>query len=97
MRLTFRQSGGFAGLTRGVEVDASELSEGLARAIEQLVRSGAKASQATPEARDLTTYALTIEDAGRTHQLAFDDMSIPAEAGPLLAYLQRRAKPVPPK
>jgi hypothetical protein len=100
MKITYRESGGFAGLSRGVEIDTSTLPAADARRVEALVaRAGLKQqARAGPAgARDLAGYQITIEsDAGRV-AVSFDDMTVPEDADDLLAYLQERAGPLPPE
>jgi hypothetical protein len=100
MKISYRESGGFTGLSRGVEIDTATLPAADARRVEALVaRAGLKGQARTgpAEARDVAGYQITIEsEAGRV-AVSFDDMSVPAEADDLLAFLQERAGPVPPQ
>jgi hypothetical protein len=97
MKITYRESGGFTGLSRGVEIDTSTLPAAEARSVEALVaRAGLKdqARSGPAGARDLAGYQITIEsDAGQV-VVSFDDATVPAEADDLLAYLQERAAPL---
>ena len=58
LKITFRESGGFAGLVRGCELDSSSLPPAAAAALDVLL-AGAKApSRASRGARDLVTYEI---------------------------------------
>jgi len=99
MKVTFRQSGGYAGLSRGCELDSATMSRTEAAKLERLVeksRGAAAGTTSKPGARDLTSYRVTVETDKGSHQLEFDDLTVPAEATDLLAYLQRCAKPITP-
>jgi len=94
MKVRFLQSGGFAGMVRGCELDSAALAPELARELEQLVGQ----SQITPgeylseTARDLQQYEITIENGGSV-SVVFDDANIPASARPLLNFLKKLARP----
>lgn len=100
MKVTFRQSGGLAGLTRGCELDSETLPAAEARRLEKLVaKSGLEGveSASPPAARDLVTYEITVEREGGTESVRFDDLSVPDAAAPLLELLQGCAKAHPPR
>lgn len=94
MKISFRQSGGFAGLILGCELDSEKLprseAQELARLVQQaaLDRVGAKTSS---KGRDLVNYEIVVEHDGRTTKASFDDMTIPANVQALMDYLSRRA------
>ena len=97
MKVKFGQSGGYAGLRRGCELDTDSLPADEAATLQSLVeQSGilqAKSGR-TPTARDLFNYDITIETSQGSHHVSFDDMTMPESVDPLLEYLQDRAKPV---
>lgn len=98
MKVSFRQSGGFAGLTRGCELDSETLPAAEARRLEKLVAEShleSLGSTSTPAARDAVTYEITVEREGGTERVRFDDLSVPESAAPLLELLQACAKPRP--
>ncbi len=100
MKVTFRETGGVAGLTRGIELDTSSLPPADAKHLEQLVlalRDRPRRTLDTSNARDLTNYDITIHDAGVTHHLSFNDMTLSEDAQPLINLLQRQSRPVNPK
>ncbi len=98
MKISFRESGGFAGLIRGCEIDTKQLSNQEAAQLESLVtHSGIFQHQgkATPNARDVFNYEVVVETDKETHRASFNDMNLPESAIPLLEYLQARAEPMP--
>jgi len=94
MKVRYRQSGGYAGLVLGCELDSDKLpraeAEELARLVKQAVldKVGVKRSS---RGRDLTNYEIIVENNGRTPKASFDDMTIPADVQPLLDFLRSRA------
>ena len=99
MKVRFVQSGGFAGITRGCEFDASTLSPTMTREIETLVQSSRIPGSAISESgsgRDLRQYEIIIEEGDRKIDLTFDDSTIPELAKKLLGFLKRNARPRPP-
>ncbi len=93
MRISFTQSGGFAGLVRGCRVDTVTLEPEERTRVEGLVAAaGWDASwERFSEGRDRFQYEITIEcDAAPVHVVC-DDACVPAEARPLVAYLKEHA------
>ncbi|BAZ22772.1 hypothetical protein NIES4073_36590 [Kalymmatonema gypsitolerans NIES-4073] len=98
MKVKFSQSGGYAGLRRGCELDTDSLSPAEAAKLQSLVeQSGILQAQSrhTPHARDLFNYNITVETSEGAPTVSFDDLSLPENAQPLLEYLQSCAKPLP--
>lgn len=96
MKIQFRQSGGYAGLIRGCDLDTSTLSKSEATQIEQLA-SAAQATAPTSSGADLTCYEIEITDGRRKKSLTLDDMSLTEETAPLVELLAQHAKPLPLK
>jgi len=100
MKIRYREAGGFAGISRGVDIDTATLPEDEAHGVVALVEAAALQDlqrEGPPGARDLQRYEIMVErDDGRT-VLRFDDATIPAAVESLLAYLQDRARPRPPE
>jgi hypothetical protein len=96
MKLTFRQSGGFAGLSLGCEIDDADLPRAEAARLRRLVQRCRLEDAAPPaEARDVTTYEITIETPAGVRHATFHDLAVPERMQPLLDFLQRRAAPRP--
>jgi hypothetical protein len=95
MKVSFRQSGGFAGLVRGVDLDTSKMDTDDAAELEKLVAASdiqGHTSRRKQAARDLVQYEISIDHAAR---LTFDDHTIPTDVQPLLKYLRARSAPMP--
>src|SRR5260370_17440432 len=96
MKVRFRQSGGFAGLIRGCELDSAELPDREAAELNQLLRQPpSEPRHSTEAARDLTQYELSVETPRGTRTLSWDDLSAPAPAA-LIELLRPRSTPQPP-
>ncbi len=93
MKIQFRQSGGFAGLVRGCELDTTKLVKTEAARIEELA-AAVQATVANAGGADLTCYEIEITDGRRKKSLKLDDMSLTEETAPLVELLAQRAKPV---
>jgi hypothetical protein len=96
VRVVFRQSGGFAGLLRGSEMEWGELSSEEEEVLMALMGESHKASRrAASPARDLEAYELRVEEEGSSRSVQLDQLSIPEALHPLLERLKERAEPRP--
>jgi len=96
MRVTFRQSGGFAGLVRGCRIDAAALGPAERRELERLVAASDLCGERADfgdEGRDLRHYELVIERGADVARLACDERRLPASVRPLVAFLAARSGP----
>lgn len=95
MKLRFDQSGGYAGLVKGCEIDTDTLTPDMAKQVEELVQASNLASGEflSESSRDLNQYELTIEEGTSTTSVVLDDESVPPSAKPLIGYLKKCAKP----
>jgi hypothetical protein len=102
MRVTFKKTGGFAGLPgqhQRLELDTTsgggELSADKARELEQLVAAADAPEQSSEQpgasqVRDGCQYDLTIEDdEGGQRQITARDGAVSAEVEPLIRWLNR--------
>jgi hypothetical protein len=95
MRISFKRSGGFAGLPsqhQSVELDTEKLPAEKAQELQQLVEGARPFDQLSqPEsaskARDAYQYDLTIEHEGRTHSIRATDGAVPKQLQPLIRWL----------
>ena len=97
MKIKFLQSGGYAGLRMGCDLDTKSLSSEEATKLESLVKDSGilqTSSQRSKNTADLINYEITIETKEGTHQTTFDDLTLPENVLPLLDYLQSRSKPL---
>jgi Emfourin len=98
MKVGFRQSGGFAGLVRGIDLDTSKLDADQASELEQLVAaSGIQGTKSVRKqaAPDQFQYEITIEQDDQISKLSFDEHTLPTAAQPLYRYLKPQARPMP--
>jgi hypothetical protein len=99
MRITFTQSGGFAGLVRHVRLDTAALDAAERREVEQLVAAStltASWERFAAAARDLKQYEIVIECDGDAIRVCCDDRCLPESARPLVRFLADRSRPGPP-
>jgi hypothetical protein len=99
MRITFTQSGGFAGLVKSARLDATALPSDDLRRLEELVQaSGLTESweRFTDAARDLKQYEIVIDRDAGTIRVCCDERCLTAAMRPLVGFLAERAKPGPP-
>jgi hypothetical protein len=100
MKVKFLQSGGFAGLMRGCEISAVDLSKRDRQELERLSAAAGldRFKPARGKGADRQFYELTIEqDDGAIVDAKFDDSALTDELAPLIAFLRARSKPVPIK
>lgn len=106
MKVTFTQSGGFAGLSRGTEVDTTSLPRNeadelgaLLRAADDSMRGGPMGGPGGlglgggPRRPDATGYVIKIEDGGAAREMKLSDMTMTDEAAALVQWLAARSKP----
>ena len=99
LKIRYVQSGGYAGLIRGCTIDAAALAPAASMVMKRLVKAASIAklkAARTQGVADLILHDFAIEtDAGSLH-LSFDDLTLPTALKPLVAFLTRRSKPLPP-
>lgn len=95
MKLRFRQSGGFAGLSRGCEMAVANLAPELRKLLDLAFAQPAVKAASAGVVADATTYALTVDGLGGGKELHFDDCTLPPVFAPLLAHLSDVSKPLP--
>ena len=100
MRVIFRATGGFAGTTRGVDLDTAHMEDPEGRELRLLVAgSGIEGSREafSDRARDLPLYEIRIVRKAGAASLVCDPDHLPDSARALLSYLAARARPLPPE
>ena len=98
MKVRFQQTGGFAGLSRGCELDSGELSRKDAAELERLVAAAALDTVRPSRSRgaDRQQYDLVVQREGAAPlEVRFDDGALSDELARLVAFLRARSKPVP--
>ena len=99
MRVQFRQSGGFAPIFRGCDLDTETLPADEAHRLEHLIEESGilnLESARVPGARDVRLYEIALERGAGAYEIRFDHLSVPAKARPLLEFLQARSRDLPP-
>lgn len=102
MKVSFRQSGGYAGLIRGCELNTVAMQPAEAQRLQSLINNsrilemGSKGESA-PKRPDLINYRISIATGGAVHEISLDDFSITPTIRPLLEYLQSCSGPRPPR
>lgn len=103
MKIHFERSGGFAGMTMNVDIDAHALSDAEREALmahlsnaEFFALPSVIADGSTTGA-DRYNYRITIESDDRTHTVECTDGSVPASLTPLLDWLNDSARRAPRK
>jgi hypothetical protein len=98
MKVSFRQSGGFAGLSKGCDLDTQQMPAEEAAHLESLVEQSRlpdSINEHASQARDIIYYLITINASGHIRRVSVDDRTLPESARPLLRFLQQCAKPRP--
>ena len=94
MKISFRQTGGFAGLTRQCQVDDSLLSSDEATRLATLVKDAdihGSFIHKSPLARDAQQYVISIEHDHKIDNLTIDDLSLTPPLRRLIQFLQQHA------
>jgi hypothetical protein len=99
MVVRFVQSGGYAGLLKGCELDTKTLPPEEAKTLEGLVKASAlpaKGKFLSNSSRDLREYEIAIDDGKSKKSVVFDEQTVPKSAKPLISYLEKHSKPLAP-
>ena len=94
MKITYRESGGFAGLVKGVEIDTSNLNHDEAQNVVKMVAdSGIKGevNLTSPAQRDVPQYDICIESENGVERRQLDFSHVTDDMKPLLKYLKRKS------
>ncbi len=98
MRVEFRQSGGFAGLVRGCELDSAELPPEAQRALERVVREARAISAPRPgRLADALAYELRCVRDGAELRVRFDEVSLSPAQQAVVESLTPYLRPRPPR
>lgn len=99
MKVRFRQSGGFAGLVRGCELSAADLTADEAQELARLVQAAGLDRVAPSPARgaDRQGYEIAVEGGNvPAADVQFTDADLTDEISALVAFLRARARPLRP-
>ena len=101
MKITFTQSGGFAGANRRCSLDTSTMAPDEATVLERLVEAAqlktAPAAQRSAAGRDLEEYEIALEEDGASTTVIRDASTLTPESKALVGYLKKCARPGAPR
>lgn len=99
MRISFTQSGCFAGNVRGCRIDTGDLDDDERTHVEHLVEAAGwtESWERFSSGRDRWQYEISIERGRAAIRVVCDDSCVPEPAWPLVSYLKDRATPRKPK
>ena len=95
MKIEFRQSGGFAGLTRSIEIDLDEITVQEAESLKSLVDRSKFFNLPEPVQRvipDEEQIFISIEMKGHSRSIFMGKSELPDDLKQLVKYLSKRAK-----
>lgn len=95
MRVSFRQSGGFAPIFVGTQIDTDAEQGPESTELEKLVMDSGimKLSDAKVKgARDVYFYTFDIHVGELKHSVTLDQLSVPPSVQPLLEFLKARSR-----
>lgn len=97
MRITFKRSGGFAGLRLSLNLDTLASPADEAKLIEQLVETAGffdlpAALPSPPGSADRFQYQIEIDSSGRQHAVDIGEAAIPDSLRPLIEKLTTLAR-----
>lgn len=95
VRVGFRRSGGFAGVTIGVDTGTGELPAVHGEIIRALLAGPGSPPASGPGAPDSFTYELHLDDGQRRRVLRWQETAVPDAVRPLIDELTARAHPMP--
>jgi len=95
MKIKFRQTGGFAGLAKSVEIDSRTISGEESEHLEQLLVKSCFFDQPEPAKKAVTDdeqYSISVETEGRFRTFHGNRSTLPDAMKPLIKYLLRVSK-----
>ncbi|MGD2167120.1 MAG: hypothetical protein PVF63_03370 [Gammaproteobacteria bacterium] len=98
MKIRLERTGGFAGMTRTVEVDVDALSEDERTAVTALIQNAdffalpSEVTSTAPAGADRFNYRITVESASGTHTVEATEASAPDSLAPLIEWVNRNAQ-----
>ncbi|HZS03020.1 MAG TPA: protealysin inhibitor emfourin [Chloroflexota bacterium] len=95
MKVTFRESGGFAPIFRGCELDTDDLPAEEAAQLQGLVAASgilAMRDARVEAARDVRLYTFGVQTDRGAHEVTFDQLSVPDTVRPLLDLLRAKSR-----
>ncbi|MEO1428624.1 MAG: protealysin inhibitor emfourin [Cyanobacteria bacterium J06633_8] len=92
MLISLERSGGFAGISKIIEIDTAKLRQEQAQHVEILIDSAnffdlPAYIAADSKQRDRFQYALTVKDDSRQHTVTVAESAIPNDLKPLIQWI----------
>lgn len=97
--IKYQQSGGFAGITRSVEIDSDTLGVDEQKELFQLINEADFFELKVDRLRtdglpDQYQYTIEIKQGDQIRSMVIDDSSMPDALRPLINYLSRKARSI---
>jgi len=95
MKITFKQTGGFAGVVKSVQIDSESIPTPERQALESLVEGSGFWDLSAGEPRqmpDAEGYFLCVESGERSHALHLCGPDVPDQLRPLIRYLAQQSR-----
>ncbi len=94
VRVSFRRTGGLAGLAIGVDTDTDALPPGHGEAVRSLLAGHDSPPSGAPGGPDRFNYELELDDGTQRRVLRWPETQVPEALRPLVAELTSRSRPV---
>jgi len=97
LRISFKRSGGFAGITMKTAVDEKDLAPDQAQKLRQLVEEAdffnlSGRMMARSPQPDRFQYELKLEENDRQHAVTMSDEAVPQKLKPLVNWLMEKSR-----
>jgi Emfourin len=98
VRLTYRRTGGLAGIDLTADAQSDDLPTEQAHLARQLLTDAPTAppQRSVQQGADQFNYTLELDDGTRHRTFHWGEHEVPGDVQPLLTALNRRARPSPP-
>lgn len=100
MKVYFRQSGGFAPVFLGVQLDTEAAPGPESEELERLVETSGilnLSDARCPGGKNMSLYTFDIEHGPHKHIVTLDQLSVPDAVQPLLEFLKARSRNMLPE
>jgi hypothetical protein len=97
-KISYRKTGGFAGISKGVDLTVSSLSAEEQRELQRLFDEAnlqKKDQKITPGAADVFYYWISATTTKGSYEVKYDDVSLPGDVRPLVQFLENKSTNMP--
>jgi hypothetical protein len=94
-KISYRKTGGFAGISKGVDIVVSSLSAEEQQQLQKLFDEAnlpKHQEKTTPGAADVFYYWIEATAAKGTYEVKYDDVSLPGSVRPLVQFLDSKSQ-----